>query len=220
MTIEQDPTSSPPFIAICTANEGLQMDLLKTLISNEFEIECISAANLADLPGVPKLLIVDCDGRDMSALKDIAHTFDETAEDTPATLLNATYDSDHESLLEWPCMSGIFYTDTNPSQLSKGLKCLLNNDFWVPRRLLHNLINKTRRAPHKISVKKTGITKREKQILRQIKLGATNAAIAVELSVTEHTIKSHLYNLYKKIGVSNRVEANNWVQNVQDEELN
>ena len=35
----------------------------------------------------------------------------------------------------------------------------------------------------------------------------TTSAISSELWVSEHTIKFHLTNIYRKIGVSNRAEA-------------
>jgi len=60
------------------------------------------------------------------------------------------------------------------------------------------------------------LTKRERQILKLIKDGATNLDIAESLEVSEHTIKSHLYNVYKKIGVRNRLEASNWVRDMDD----
>jgi len=51
------------------------------------------------------------------------------------------------------------------------------------------------------------LTERERTILAAVASGMTTAAISAELWVTEHTIKFHLTNIYRKIGVSNRAEA-------------
>jgi DNA-binding NarL/FixJ family response regulator len=51
------------------------------------------------------------------------------------------------------------------------------------------------------------LTDRERTILAAVACGLTTAAISSELWVTEHTIKFHLTNIYRKIGVSNRAEA-------------
>jgi len=52
-----------------------------------------------------------------------------------------------------------------------------------------------------------GLTEREQTILSAVAAGMTTAAISGELWVSEHTIKFHLTNIYRKIGVSNRAEA-------------
>jgi DNA-binding NarL/FixJ family response regulator len=52
-----------------------------------------------------------------------------------------------------------------------------------------------------------GLTKREISILRLIADGASNRAIGTELHVTEQTVKFHLTNIYRKLGVTNRTSA-------------
>jgi DNA-binding NarL/FixJ family response regulator len=51
------------------------------------------------------------------------------------------------------------------------------------------------------------LTDREQTILAAVGSGLTTAAISRELWVSEHTIKFHLTNIYRKIGVSNRAGA-------------
>ncbi|TFZ50620.1 response regulator transcription factor [Photobacterium damselae subsp. piscicida] len=51
------------------------------------------------------------------------------------------------------------------------------------------------------------LTRREKQILGLLTEGKTNIEIAETLFVAETTVKSHIYNLYKKIDVKCRKEA-------------
>jgi DNA-binding NarL/FixJ family response regulator len=55
-----------------------------------------------------------------------------------------------------------------------------------------------------------GLTRRELEILRLVADGKTNADVAGTLWVTEETVKFHLSNTYRKIGVSNRTEASRW----------
>jgi DNA-binding NarL/FixJ family response regulator len=56
----------------------------------------------------------------------------------------------------------------------------------------------------------TELTPREQTILEAVTRGLSNQAIAKELWVTEQTIKFHLTNIYRKLGVSNRTEAALW----------
>jgi DNA-binding NarL/FixJ family response regulator len=54
------------------------------------------------------------------------------------------------------------------------------------------------------------LTDRELEILRLVAQGFTNARIARELFVTEQTVKFHLSNTYRKLGVANRTEASRY----------
>jgi DNA-binding NarL/FixJ family response regulator len=54
------------------------------------------------------------------------------------------------------------------------------------------------------------LTDRELEILRLVAEGYTNGRIARELWVTEQTVKFHLSNTYRKLGVANRTEASRY----------
>jgi DNA-binding NarL/FixJ family response regulator len=55
------------------------------------------------------------------------------------------------------------------------------------------------------------LSARERQIVALVADGLTNARIGARLSVTEQTVKFHLSNIYRKLGVSNRTEASRYV---------
>ena len=57
-----------------------------------------------------------------------------------------------------------------------------------------------------------GLTRREMEILQLVAEGHSNAQLARMLWVTEQTVKFHLSNIYRKLGVSNRTEASRWAQ--------
>jgi DNA-binding NarL/FixJ family response regulator len=57
-----------------------------------------------------------------------------------------------------------------------------------------------------------GLTRREVEILRYVAEGNSNAEVARTLWVTEQTVKFHLSNVFRKLGVSNRTEASRWAQ--------
>ena len=54
------------------------------------------------------------------------------------------------------------------------------------------------------------LTAREREILGLVADGLTNGNIARELWVTEQTVKFHLSNVYRKLGVSNRTQASRY----------
>lgn len=202
-------------ITLFSLNNSLQTGLLAALISEEMSLKCNVIQSLEADTQVSQLLLIDCQALSIEQLRELLSNVHTHTQTPNAALLNAKYDSEHEHLLDWPCISGLFFTDTDQEQLIRGLECLLKGELWVPRRLLHHFLEKNRKAPsnQQSDIK---LTKRERQILKLIKEGATNLDIAETLKVSEHTIKSHLYNVYKKIGVRNRLEASNWVRNMDN----
>jgi NarL family two-component system response regulator LiaR len=58
-----------------------------------------------------------------------------------------------------------------------------------------------------IGAKAAGLTDREVTILRSLARGRSNEEIAKELWVAQQTVKFHLTNIYRKLGVKNRTEA-------------
>jgi DNA-binding NarL/FixJ family response regulator len=52
-----------------------------------------------------------------------------------------------------------------------------------------------------------GLTARELQVLRLVAAGKSNHAIAAELVISDHTVRRHLQNIFRKLGVSSRAAA-------------
>ena len=57
------------------------------------------------------------------------------------------------------------------------------------------------------AAKEAGLSDREVEVLQALARGLSNKQIAKEGWVTEQTVKFHLSNIYRKLGVANRTEA-------------
>lgn len=53
----------------------------------------------------------------------------------------------------------------------------------------------------------TQLTPREREVLELVASGKQNKLIAVDLQLSEHTVKLHMHHIIKKLGVRNRTEA-------------
>jgi DNA-binding NarL/FixJ family response regulator len=60
------------------------------------------------------------------------------------------------------------------------------------------------------AAKAAGLTERELMIVKAVARGLSNPAIGKELWVTQQTVKFHLTNIYRKLGVTNRTGAARW----------
>ncbi len=56
-------------------------------------------------------------------------------------------------------------------------------------------------------VEQESLTRSELELLRQLRLGASNKQISAALHLSEGTVKVYLSNLYGKLGVSSRTQA-------------
>ena len=54
------------------------------------------------------------------------------------------------------------------------------------------------------------LTQREQEILDKVAHGNSNKDIADELYISRHTVKTHIYNIFRKIDVSSRIQAALW----------
>ena len=55
------------------------------------------------------------------------------------------------------------------------------------------------------ATEKYGLTRREETILRLLMEGRANVTICDSLVISENTLKKHILNLYRKLGINNRV---------------
>jgi DNA-binding CsgD family transcriptional regulator len=67
------------------------------------------------------------------------------------------------------------------------------------------LLDEVATDPSSDVLRAVGLSEREEAVVRLVGNGASNADIAVQLSLSVWTVKRHLANIYTKLGVSNRV---------------
>ncbi|MFD2191832.1 LuxR C-terminal-related transcriptional regulator [Pistricoccus aurantiacus] len=122
-------------------------------------------------------------------------------------------DEDHATeVLASLHLQGIFYRSDSLELICKGIITLLQGDIWMSRSLMRRLIDFYRRQQLNTYRPICGLTQREIEIIGLLGSGSSNTEIADKLFVSEHTVKSHLYNIFRKINVHNRIQAMNWAK--------
>jgi DNA-binding CsgD family transcriptional regulator len=95
--------------------------------------------------------------------------------------------------------------------IAKGICAVLQGDLWYSRKALTKcLVGPKSLTDSSTHPAVSGLTFREKEILACIASGYSSKAMAEEFSISLHTVKTHIYNVYKKINVNNRLQASLW----------
>jgi len=106
--------------------------------------------------------------------------------------------------------TGYLPKSTDPDVLPRVLRGALEGEAAISRRLAMTLIQSYRRAPrigHGLRPVRSELTDREWEVLDLLSIGARTEEIARMLVLSTETVRSHLKNLYRKLGVRSRQEA-------------
>jgi DNA-binding NarL/FixJ family response regulator len=94
--------------------------------------------------------------------------------------------------------------------LCKSVRCVHEGQIWASNEQLAYLVSSVSRPKSTDVTDSNGrplLTAREQQVLHLLADGLSNLELATVLRLSEHTIKNHLFRIYDKLGVSNRMEA-------------
>jgi LuxR family transcriptional regulator of csgAB operon len=105
---------------------------------------------------------------------------------------------------------GVFYDDDPLPNLAKGVPAILEGELWFSRKDLMKCILEADTDSKLAMELKAQLTAREREILLLIASGINNSQIADKLHISRNTVKTHLYNIYNKINVPNRLQAALW----------
>jgi DNA-binding NarL/FixJ family response regulator len=95
----------------------------------------------------------------------------------------------------------------HPDDLAVAVRQVYEHSIYLP-----SVIDSTEWVASEEQINQSDLTRRELEILQLVSEGLSNAALAKMLWVTEQTVKFHLSNIYRKLGVANRTEAGRWAQ--------
>ncbi|WP_203829903.1 response regulator [Actinoplanes palleronii] len=117
-------------------------------------------------------------------------------------LVLTTYDNDSHVL---PAIeagaTGYLLKDAPREELLRGARAAAKGETVLSPAVATRLFNRVRTPPPQL------LSQREIEVLELVAAGNTNREVASRLFITEATVKSHLLNIYAKLGVSDRAAA-------------
>jgi len=92
--------------------------------------------------------------------------------------------------------------------LMQAVRTVVAGGAWLPAPLQVELARALQVGTHKI------LTPRQREIVRWVALGLHNTEVAAKLFISEQTVKTHLVNIFDKLGVRDRVELSRYAARV------
>jgi len=189
--------------------------MMPRILEQETGAQCLCADVIDQLPSpavggeaMERLILIDGTGEDLNRLLVSLET--EVKERLSSALVvrfNVTPGLEIEENTAGKVVRGIFYESDPLKQVVKGVRAIFSGELWFSREIMTRFVlNRDLFSPKVKDI----LTQREIEILSLIAVGAKNEEIGEKLFVSTNTVKTHIYNIFKKINVSNRLQAALW----------
>jgi DNA-binding NarL/FixJ family response regulator len=128
--------------------------------------------------------------------------------------LTSTPDEREEILVLEAGARGYCNSNIDPILLKKAVQMVQKGEIWVGRSVISTLVKKLvvrneslqQQDPRADAVPLKNLTPREREVATLIGGGASNKEIATQLKIGEATVKAHLTEIFRRLGVSDRLE--------------
>jgi DNA-binding NarL/FixJ family response regulator len=106
--------------------------------------------------------------------------------------------------------SGFIMKDASVEECLESIRVVTAGGHALPRRLIgplfEEIAQEREQSAPQTGLRVTTLTKRERQVLALIGEGLGNKDVATRLHVAADTVRSHVANLFKKLGVRTRLQ--------------
>lgn len=205
---------------ICIAGEQrIQNELIASCLERATGIKCVVNKDTAGVLGQrdPKcpvrcgLALWDCHDKSAKDLMlDLKAWGRQKSSGDAVVLFNVAAGLGIEERCVWQGVQGVFYDHDSLTHFLRGVRAILDGQLWLSREIMTRCILENKGLENPSKTEDPILTAREIEILSEVAVGQTNQELADKLCISPHTVKTHLYNIYKKIHASNRLQAALW----------
>jgi PAS domain S-box-containing protein len=206
-----DKMGNIPISLIVATRSIFIQDGVRKMLEAEKDIEIVAEAS--DYPEIissveqkrPDVLFIDTALSDLDVVK-ILETMEEKNTRTKALLLLRALDErfiiNAISLGARGCLTG----SSNAEQFIQAIRTVSKDEIWADIKVITKILTRLLPSKKGKSALNPNLTKREEEIIRLVVQGWSNKQISKELFITESTVKTHLVNIFRKLGINNRLQ--------------
>lgn len=223
MSIDHGQDAAQGIITTAIVGEGSFSNklLLHYILENIGPCRLIPLTSWLECIHHPDVFFVDCSRMSPYALDELLlKKQDKTAEQL-TVLYNLSDNVEIEKNALVTGVSGLFYESDDPEHLKKCCELIIRGEIWISRSRAIKSIIKDRRKQHgayrSTVFPFSSLTEREQEVLALLASGNSNRDIAKLLFISPHTARTHVYNIFRKLQVKNRLQVCRLLSNPQSE---
>ena len=174
---------------------------------------CTTAAEtmLALRQHQPNLLVIDINLPDRGGIEMIKELKSSSLE-VKVVILTASMDEDQTIDALRFGVKGVVLKDMPSHLLVQCLQKVAAGGMWMEKESIGSAFEKMLHREAGMRRLATILTARETEVMQQVAGGLSNQQIAEKLIVSEGTVKIHVHNIYRKLGINNRVDLTLYAQ--------
>lgn len=158
--------------------------------------------------GNADIVLLDCALPDMSDINNVIKIINNHTS-TDFMVMDVEPDDERGFALIKVGVKGYCNRYIAPDLLNRAVESVRRGEVWVGRKLMLRLIEELsarKRALVEASKQLSQLSEREIEIAHMVGDGSSNKLIAQKLDITERTVKAHISSIFKKTGVSDRLQ--------------
>ena len=187
--------------------------LLKDEAGIELVATCGTAAQLVQdvVRYAPDILVVDVNLPDRNGLE-VINELKNSSLDINVIILTVEMDEEQTIDALKFGVKGVVLKDMPSHLLVQCIQKVAAGGIWMEKESIGSAFEKMLHREAGMRRLSTILTARETEVMRAVATGLSNQQIAEKLIVSEGTIKIHVHNIYKKLGINNRVDLTLYAQ--------
>lgn len=159
----------------------------------------------------PDLLVVDINLPDRNGLE-LINELKNSSLEVKVVVLTATMDEEQTIDALRFGVKGVVLKDMPSHLLVQCLQKVAAGGLWMEKESIGQAFEKMLHREAGMRRLATILTPRETEVMRCVATGSSNNQIAEKLIVSEGTVKIHVHNIYRKLGINNRVDLTLYAQ--------
>lgn len=192
-------------------NHSMFREGLKSILESDGSLEVIAEAKdgeecLEVLKNEnPELLLLDIKMPKQTGFQ-VLDSMKKKGNTTPVLILTASNEIEYLMHALDIGVDGYLLKDCDSKELKKAIFTILDGKTYIQPNLI-SMLNQKTKSRKEDSIKIESLTERETEVLKLVSNGMYNKEIAEKLQISERTVKNHLFNIFKKIDVTDRTQA-------------
>lgn len=205
-----------PIRVMIAAGDAAEMQTVSSLLRREGDLDVVSTVSsretaIKQLSTTPDLLILDPEILKGHTLSRFIRSIQTRSPQTRVMYLFSKLPPNESIIADIKIgIRGYIRTVDTPLTMIKAIHAVHGGEIWAERRILEKAIEKPMLLPETLQTHVPGLpplTNREMEVLTMVLQGASNREIADSNSISERTVKTHLYRVYRKLNVKSRTKA-------------